>query len=94
MVLLISLLLGHSLVISLQLEHGVPFLHGSFIFEHSSHAGDGVGLVGVGLFFGLVSIGLLAVFTLLLFDPLFLGGLVVSHALTVLKIFSFKLTDT
>jgi len=74
--LFVSLALGHSLVISLHLKHGVLFLHGSFIFEHSSHAGDGVGLVSVGLVFGLVSVRLLAVLTLLLFNPLFLGGLV------------------
>ena len=93
MMLFVSFLLSHSLVISLHLKHMVLFLHGGLVFEHSSHAGDGVSLVGVGLFFGLVSVRLLAVLTLLLFNPLFLGSLVGGHTGIVRKIFSFKLTD-
>jgi hypothetical protein len=93
-VLLISLLLGHSLVIGLHLEHGVLLLHGGLIFEHSSHASDSVSLVGVGLFFSAISVLFITVFTLLLLNPLFLSVLVLLHSVLVVKVLSLKLTDT
>lgn len=89
----VSLLLGQLFVFSLHLEHHLPLLLGSFIFKHTSHAGDSFSLLSVGLFFFTVSVICITVFTLLLFDPFFLSSLVLHHSLLIIKIFSFKLAN-
>jgi len=92
--LLISLCLGHSLVIGLHLEHGILLLHGGLIFEHSSHASDGVSLVSVGLFFSAISVLFITVFTLLLLNPLMLSSHILLHSVLVIEVLSLELTDT
>ena len=79
----ISLGLGHSFVLVLHGLHVHVFLHGGLVFEHASHAGNGVSLHCIRVVFRAISISLIAVFTVLLIAPIFLGVGVNLHALLV-----------
>ena len=79
----ISFSLSKSFVFILHSFHVLVFLQSGFIFEHSSHAGNGVGLLSISLFFCAVSIRLITVFTVLLIAPGLLSFGINSHTLVV-----------
>ena len=70
----ISLFLSQSFVFSLHFQHHLLFLEGGFIFEHSSHAGDGISLSSVISIFLLLSGSLFSSFALLSLNPSLLSG--------------------
>ena len=76
----ISLSLSHSFVFVFHCLHVHVLLHGCFILEHSSHAGNGVGLHGISLLFCGISIRLVTVLTVLLVAPVLLGTGILLHA--------------
>jgi hypothetical protein len=76
LVLSLSLLLGQPLVLSLHISHVVFFLHGHFVFKHTSHPGHVFCLLSVFLVFFSFVFSVPLMLSLLLVDPVLLSFLV------------------
>ena len=88
----VSLGLGKSFVFVLHGLHHIILLHGGFVFEHSSHAGNSVSLHGVRLFFHTIPVSLIAVLAVLLVAPFLLSlGIFLHAGLVYYKLISHKM---